>query len=74
MNFIENIFTFLKRIFNKKDTIKMLEAPVEKSPRQNKASFIDSLRINSIEKKKKKKVETLTCAGDGLGIQPKITY
>lgn len=66
MNFIKNIFLFFKRILKKEQGIKMLEAPAEKT------NFVDSLKINEV--KEKKKVETLICVGDGLGIQTKISY
>lgn len=38
-----------------------------------KESFIESLKIATPQKRTKKRVETLTCHGDGLGIQKKIT-
>ena len=49
----------------------MLEAPVKSAT--NKDEFINSLRINTVIRKKKK-VETLICDGDGLGIQNSILY
>ena len=39
-----------------------------------KKNFINSLKIELEHKKNKKKVETLTCFGDGLGIQKKLSY
>lgn len=72
MNFIKKICSFLKKIFHKEDSVKMLQTPVERAKGHDKENFIDSLKINVI--KEKKKVETLTCEGDGLGIQSKITY
>ena len=72
MNIVKNVFLFFKRIFNKENDIKMLEAPIEPIKSRNKRSFADSLKIN-IEKYKRKRVETQVCDGDGLGIQTKIS-
>jgi len=73
MKFIENIMLFFKRMFNKEE-IKMLDAPDETFQNNNKKNFINSLKINIENKQNKKKVETLTCFGDGLGIQKKLSY
>lgn len=72
MNFIKNIILFFKRLFNKEENIKMLDAPVETVKKEDKANFVNSLKVNIVQNKKKKIVETLTCVGDGLGIKPKI--
>ena len=69
MNFFKKLYLFFKKRLNKKDNIKMISAPIIK---ENKENFINSLKVNPI--KKQKKVESLTCVGDGLGIQTKITY
>ena len=74
MNFIKNILAFFKNIFHKENDIKMIEAPMENLKEDNKTSFLSSLKVNIEQKKKKKKIETLTCFGDGLGMQNKITY
>ena len=74
MNFIKNILAFFKNIFDKENDIKMIEAPMENLKEDNKTSFLSSLKVNIEQKKKKKKIETLTCFGDGLGMQNKITY
>lgn len=72
MNMIKNVILFLKKIFHKENNIKMIEAPIQKNDRM---SFINSLKINIKEKySKKKEVETQTCVGDGLGIQAKINF
>lgn len=71
MNFIKNIFAFLKKLFNKEDNIKMIKAPIKVNLDEEKVNFRNSLKVNVVEKKKRK-VETLICFGDGLGIQPKI--
>ena len=73
MSFIKRICSFFKKVFNKKDDIKMIEQPIKKDLSEEKNKFIDSIKIN-IVKNKKRKVETLTCFGDGLGIQTKISY
>lgn len=74
MNFIKNIISFFKRLFNKDSNIKMIEAPIEMVENNEKTKFIDSLKVNITKNFKKNKVETLTCFGDGLGIQDKISY
>ena len=74
MSFIKNIFLFFRKLFNKEDSIKMIEAPVETTIKEDKLDFINSLKINRVEKRKKNNVETQTCVGDGLGIQTKISF
>lgn len=71
MNLIKKIYSLFKK-FLKKEDIKMLNQPIVKDLNRDKNKFIDSLKVNIV--KNKKKVETLTCFGDGLGIQKKITY
>lgn len=69
MNIIKRIFLFFKNLLFKQEDIKMIEAKEEHTEvTNNKDNFINSLKINVI-KKKKKKIETLVCDGDGLGIQ-----
>ena len=69
MKIIDNIFTFLKNLFNKKDDTKMLEATSNKEMNIVKEdnNFKESLK-NNVVKKKKREVETLICHGTGLGI------
>lgn len=69
MNFFKKLYLFLKKILNKKDDIKMIVAPTIEESKEN---FINSLKVEP--KKSKKKVESLTCIGDGLGIQTKMSY
>lgn len=69
MKIIENIVVFFKKIFKKEEDIKMLETPINAN--EDKANFMNSLKVN-IVKARKKKVETLVCEGDGLGIKKKI--
>jgi len=73
MNIIKNVIMFLKRLFNKEEP-KMLAVPTKKLNEDEKTKFMDSLKVNIIKKYKKNKVETLTCFGDGLGIQTKINF
>lgn len=70
MKYIKKIWTFIKKIIYKESNIKMLETPSEKVESSDKDKFKSSLKITM----KKKKVETLTCVGDGLGIQNGISY
>ncbi len=71
MSIFDSIISFFKNIFNKKENIKMLEAPTESSQNEAKREFANSLKVN-LRQDKKQRVETLTCFGDGLGIQSKI--
>lgn len=68
--FIKKIISLIKKIFNKQEEIKILESPKQQIEKNN---FIESLKINVNAKSKDKKVQTLICFGDGLGIQKKIT-
>ena len=74
MKLLKSIINFFKKILKKSNDIKMIESPKEYVNNSNQESFINSLKVNIPPKKKKKKIETLTCFGDGLGIQNKITY
>ena len=71
MNIFKEMMFFIKNLFNKQKEVKLIEAPKRIVNQDKKAEFIKSLKINLIEKKKK--IETLTCDGDGLGIQKKIS-
>ena len=73
MNIIRKMILFIKNIFIKQDEVKKLVEPKITLNEDKKESFIESLKITTTEKRTKKRVETLTCNGDGLGIQPKIT-
>ena len=72
MSFINKLIIIIKNIFNKKGEIKKLETHEEIYSQKEKAKFIKSLKINDTEERKK--VETLICEGDGLGIQKNISY
>ena len=49
----------------------MIEAATKPIQNEARREFANSLKVN-LKKDKKRKVETLTCFGDGLGIQSKI--
>lgn len=73
MNIIRKMILFIKNIFTKQDKVKKLTEPTIIVNDDKKESFIESLKVTTTQKRKKKRVETLTCNGDGLGIQKKIT-
>ena len=73
MSIIRKMILFIKNIFVKQDEVKRLQEPKIVIVQDKKESFIESLKIATTEKRTKKRVETLTCNGDGLGIQKKIT-
>lgn len=68
MDFFNKIISFFKRIFRKDGSIKMLEEPkIEIEEQKQKSDFKNSIKVQLLEKKKKKnKIETLKCVGDGL--------
>lgn len=68
MDFFNKIVIFFKKIFKRNNSIKMIEEPKIKSEVENKKNdFKNSIKVQLIEKKKKKnKIETLVCVGDGL--------
>ena len=74
MNIIRKIIDFVKNIFIKQDKVKKLSEPKIVTEQNKKERFIETIKINTTEKRAKKKIETLTCQGDGLGIQKKITW
>lgn len=75
MNCIKNIFSFFEELVTKKDNKKMIKVPVEKTQGQMKSNYMDSLKINVVgASKSRKKVKTLICVGNGLGIQGKIRF
>ena len=74
MNIIKKMLLFIKNIFVSQDEVKKIQEPKISMEQEEKMTFMQSLRITTTEKKLKKKVETLTCDGDGLGIQNKITF
>ena len=74
MSIIEKIILFFKNKLYKKNKIKMLSKPLDTKSIKNKNNFVNSLKFSLPEKNNKKRIETLTCVGDGLGIQNKIIY
>lgn len=73
MSIIRKMILFIKNILVKQDEVKRLQEPKIVIKQDKKESFIESLKIDTPQKRKKKRVETLTCNGDGLGIQKKIS-
>ena len=74
MNIMKKLLLFIKNLFACQNEVKKLQEPKAFTEQEEKVTFIEYWRIRTTEKKSKKKVETLTCDGDGLGIQKKITY
>ena len=58
--------------------VNLQEAKLQQSDftinQNNKEIFEQSLKITNIPKKVNKKIQTLICYGDGLGIQKKLSY
>lgn len=73
MSFVKRVFFFIKKRFYK-ENVKMIESISGVITKNEKESFIKSLKKDNFKKIEKKKIETLICEGDGLGIQGKITY
>ena len=74
MNIIKKMLLFIKNIFVSQDEVKKIQEPKISMEQEEKMTFMQSLRITTTEKILKKKVDTLTCDGDGLGILKKITF
>ncbi len=74
MKILQKIVVWLKELFYKKERTKLLEESKQIPNQEQKVNFIENLKVNIIEKRKKKKIETLVCEGDGLGIQKKVDY
>ena len=74
MNIIQKILLLIKNTFIKQGKVKRLEEPKNIVEQNKRTEFIESLKNNTSIKRKKKRVETLICEGDGLGIQKKISY
>lgn len=72
MNILKKIIYFFKNILIKKHEIKELPEP-KIDIQKDRNTFIESIKVTNIEKKKNKKIETLICDGDGLGIKKKIS-
>lgn len=68
MKFVENFFDLIKKIFCRKEEVKMLKEPIT-NLKENK--FQELLKVNIEDKDNK--VETLICEGDGLGIKKRMS-
>lgn len=73
MKYFKDIISFFKKIFNKTEKIEMIDESKTNVSHEDRKDFINSLKVNILQNKKQK-VETMTCFGDGLGIQTKISY
>lgn len=74
MNVIERIMSFIKKIFNKQEEIKMIEAPKRVTNIKEKEDFFSSIKVFRPIQIKNNEIETLICIGDGLGIQKNMKY
>ena len=74
MNVLERIISFIKKIFNKKEEIKMIEAPKHVTDIKEKEDFLTSIKIFRPIQIKNNEIETLICIGDALGIQKNMKY
>ena len=73
MNFIKKIILVKKNLFYK-EKVKEIESTPKIYTKNKRKSFIKSLNVSNEKNIKNKKVKTLICEGDGLGIQREITY
>lgn len=71
---MNKLFSFFKSFFINKNKVKLLEPPMEIIKKQDNSNFLASLKVDQSKDKKKKQIETLTCVGDGLGIQNIMNY
>ena len=72
MNFFKKIVNYIKNTFTKQE-VKKLENLKQNQKISKRPDFVSSLKAESKEKEKKR-IETLICEGDGLGIRKKISY
>lgn len=75
MNIIDKVVCFIRKVWSKQD-IKTIEAPKQvkyKEPENVLDKYV-KVTLPTTPESKKKKVETLTFSGDGLGIQKDIHY
>ena len=74
LSFINEVF---EKIFKKNDKLmlnKSSDEVLNNNDESYKSKFISSLKDAIVVGKRKGKIETLICDGDGLGIQGKISY
>lgn len=74
MRIIDKIVSFIKKLFNKSEKVKEIEASNSNIKIKKKIDFIIEHKNDRVKQREAQKVETLICEGDGLGIQPKISY
>ena len=79
MSIFKKIIFAIKNVFTKQNDVKRIEmsneiASVNGIDQNTGNNFMQSLKNATNSVAKKKKVETLICDGDGLGIQKKISY
>ena len=70
MNIVRKIILFIKNIFNNQSKVEKIEDSKNTIEQNKKENFMESLKTTNTEKGKK--IETLICEGDGLGIQKRI--
>ena len=70
MNIVRKIILFIKNIFNNQSKVEKIEDSKNTIEQNKKENFMESLKTTNTEKEKK--IETLICEGDGLGIQKRI--
>lgn len=73
MSIIEKIILFIKNVLLKKQEIKAIEAHKVTIIQEKDNNFLESIKVNIPIQVKKKKIETLVCVGDGLGIHNKMS-
>lgn len=71
MDILKGILSFIKCIFNKKQEIKLLEPAKIENQHKGREIFAKSLMVKELNEKKRR-IETLICYGDGLGIQNEL--
>lgn len=74
MNFIKSIFLYFKSKIKRKKELKLIVEPDKLNINSDKDSFKNLLKYKEEKIKKNKKIETLICHGDGLGIKNKVSY
>ena len=72
MNIFEKFLFYIKKIFKKSEEIKLIESSKGELKESKKEKFYNSIKFKVISKNKK--IETLTCRGNGLGIQKRFIY
>jgi len=71
MRVFERIKEFVKNIFCKKEEVKYIEEYRTENFEEKRAEFIKSIKGKS---RNNRKIETLVCPGNGLGINEGIKY